>query len=293
MGNEVEEQLDRWGSPFTKENEPREVVRLAILVRQRIKLTVPIRDAVFEVLAALRAASIKEFFLMQPGNRPLALKDADRWVMPPSMTSSGILKGFKRTYKLGWFHDTGPDWLTSDDDEWTAGAAGRRWCLQECWLFTAKRVDDLDEDLAGRIAILKTDAQRLFDFDDTPVVHQLRPSQAAVADLNEGVASHLAILTSDANRLFVRPPLIAVVSSLKPSHVPGVKWKSEQLADVLAKHRDLTDGPRRLPKGVADTELADAMSMSTSNVKQLRSRAIKAEKELEKRQLLSVKTRTK
>jgi len=239
MGNVVEAQLDRYGSPFTKENEPRQVERLAVLVRQQINLNTPICDAVWQVLRALRAASVKEYFLMQPGHQPLALKDTDRWFTPRSMTSSGILKGFNRTYKFGWFHETGPDWLPhDDDDEWTAGAAGRLLCLHECWLFTAKRVDDLDEDLAGRIAVLKTDADRLFGSSQAaPVKHQLEKLKS-----------------------------------------PGDKWTKKHRAGLLAQFTALTSGPNETKAYLADAQIAAAWDISESSVKQQRLLAAKEHK---------------
>ena len=257
MVDEIKHDAERWGSRYTHESEPREVTRLADVVMSRTDHRhKPMRRAAAEVADILAKSPPDEWFIFVKGDSPKALGLSDLWCSP----------------------NLPPQWVFDL-------ATGERHALDACsW----QRIDE-----KSGWAQFETDPKLLGSKGAIACLRQVWAAAATESDLNEGVAGCLAILTSAADRLFSRPPLIAVVSSLKASHVRGVEWNSEQLADLLAKHRGLTNGPRRLPKGAADVELAGAMSLSVSSVKQLRARAIEEEEALEKRRALPPKARAK
>ena len=256
MVDEIKHDAERWGSRYTHESEPREVTRLADVVMSRTDHQhKPIRRAAAEVADILAKRPPDEWFLFVKGDCPKKLNLGDLWC-PPNLPPQYVIE-----ITRGDQHSLAVDWQRIDEKS--------GWAQFEA-----------DPELLGSKGAIAC-------------LREAWAAAATAADLDEGVASQIAILTSAADRIFGRPPLIAVVSSLRASHVPGVKWNSVQLADLLAKHRELTNGPRRLPTVAADTALADAMSMSPSNVKQLRLRALKEEKKLEKGQAPSGKFRAK
>ena len=179
----------RWGAALTADIEPRELIRLADVVKRRIDLRTPVKRAAREVINLLRANPPREWFVLSPGDLAFAVDDCHGWRIPrPLQLSPWELFApvvFRTDYREPWSlwvrnaqkplveHDFPYDWF---------GHEGVYVCLTECWLNTARAPLDLDEDLAARVAILKTDAQRLFNFDGAAAVYQLRPLPPVVPE---------------------------------------------------------------------------------------------------------------
>ncbi len=197
MAVEIEHDWQRWGSAFSRDEVPRELVRLAEAVKLQMNERTPIRLAATNVIGRLVRLRIDSFFLLVPGHRATELSESVIWRMPASLTPKTATDLGKRqdrgSYAEVWTlsEDRAKDGVFSSDrtkpdalgmqSEWR-GRTGMFSCLSECWLAAAKQTSDLDQDIAGRIAILKTDAQRLFGFDDAAAVHQLRPVKPAVPE---------------------------------------------------------------------------------------------------------------
>lgn len=174
MASEIDHDMERWGAPCTDEVVPRPVIRLANVVKERMTRDgVPVKVAAERVIDEVRAGGVAEFFLFRRGYVVLNAIESDQWRPPAAHFNWPVT----RTYEDPWkFRGVFCEPHDHSQVKWGwPGIDGMISCLHDCWVMQAQRRDDLDKDLAARVAILKTDAQRLFGFDDAAAVHQLRP----------------------------------------------------------------------------------------------------------------------
>lgn len=241
--SEIEHDENRWGVAYTAEATPRELVRLADLVKREMASdrTKSLGDAVILVINALCGGPKIEFFLLQKARKARALRENDWWVTPLRSRSEWIVKGGAMDFCSSWalVPDTAADLAEYPLDERKQGLAGMFFCLRECWYMTAKTPADLNEDLAARVAILKCAAQDLFNAPTTP-------ADAAPA---------------------------------KKLKNPGDVWNKEHRAGLLAQCESLTAGFNAVKVASADEQVGNIWGISASSVKQQRLLAIKERKQ--------------
>ncbi len=248
MASEIKHDWQRWGPAFTADTPPRVLVRVADLVRRQMDEKTPLRMAAGVVIGKLIRCRVDPYFLLNPHRRVVSLTDGALWNSPEHYRLANA--GVRASYADPWV--LSPDRI--EEGVWasarapTHDALGRqfRWrgvsgvipCLCECWLSVAKQEADLDQDIASLVAILKTDADRLFGLSQAaPVKHQLE--------------------------------------KLKK---PGDKWTAAHRVGLLAQFTDLTSGPNRMKFYLADIQIAAAWGISESSVKQQRLLAAKEHK---------------
>lgn len=193
MLDEIKHDWRRWGAAFTNDETPTELVRVAELVRRRMDDKTPLRLAANEVIGQLIRCRVERFFLLVPGYRATHLSDYVLWTSPNHYRQPDTSEraSYEKPWVLSkdqiedgvWAADRASTDALAQRHQWR-GRAGVFPCLCECWLGVARQDLDLDQDIAGRLAILKTDAQRLFGAHGagTATVHQLRPVKSVVPD---------------------------------------------------------------------------------------------------------------
>jgi hypothetical protein len=163
--SEIEHDANRWGVPYTDEATPRELTRLADLVKQEMSLdpTKALGDAVNSVINALCREPKIDVFLLRTARKARPLLDTDWWITPLRSRGAWILRGGALDYSNSWQVAPATSSLLADEplDERKQGRAGLIYCLRECWYGMARQVADLDQDLASRVAVLSVDAHLL------------------------------------------------------------------------------------------------------------------------------------
>ena len=229
------EDLDRWGAMFTDEEPPRELIRLADIVRQRISPTKPVAEVAYDLLDELSSpdAPPLDIFLLRRGRRAFQVQPLDAWQLPLRLNQTYILRGVREPGDDEWrvvpaavAHIAGPAMRR------VTGHQGLLHCLRISWAYRAERAADLDEGLAGRVAILKCDA------------HLLLP---------------MSVPTSASTSV-----------PIKPGKAPGAIWTAEIHRVLLLQHRALMKANPKLGIEAADRELANVWSLSASAIKQHR-----------------------
>lgn len=143
MSFEFEHDTDKWGSLLSPER--RDLVRLANVVafcmtRDRL----PVRRAAAAVLDALAALPLADLFLLKPGDFAEQLTDATVIPYPgPNV----------------WWVDALSTDAAFDD---LSGSAQVIWWVRQEWTEEAAAVADLDKSPGGALAMLASDAVRLF-----------------------------------------------------------------------------------------------------------------------------------
>ena len=185
MADEIKHDAERWGSRYTHESDPREVTRLADVVMSRTDHQhKPIPRAAAEVADILAKRPPDEWFMFVKGDCPKKLGLSDLWC-PPNLPPQYVIemaRGDQQAPVVDWQRiDEKSGWAQFDVDPELLGSKGAIACLCEAWAAAATEAD-LNEGVASHLAILRTDAQCLFGFDDAAAVHQLRPVKPAVPE---------------------------------------------------------------------------------------------------------------
>lgn len=212
MWGETEHDAGRWGAAYSDEAEPREVVRLADVVRHLIDAKTPVRVSAREVIKTLRASPVAEWFLLQQGCRAESLHSGDRWYSMSGESTDPL------TTTLSWrvlpetslsarllarYEEMPPEMV---------GYQGMLACLGMSWTsdFT-KTSEDLDRhELAACLAILKTDALRLFGAPRATAGQQ--GAGATVHELSSWDGGRLSVRLAELKATGIRAPMQALAA---------------------------------------------------------------------------------
>jgi len=158
----------RWGAAITSDEPPRDLVRLADVVKGRIDDRRPLREAARSVIDVLEAAPVTEWFLLDQGDRAKVLSPADLWCPPVRQAFVDLdepATGHRVGLSASWnVLPASSPWATFDPPQERVGLRGLVGCLRDCWTTPGCNVpNDLDRDDAGaRVALLRSDVLRLF-----------------------------------------------------------------------------------------------------------------------------------
>ncbi len=244
----IDHDADLWGSVWTDEPEPRELVRVAEVVKQLVSPRMPIRLAVASVIKRLEEATISSWFRLVAGDAPST--DVEHLVFAPP--------GTKRRFDDDWMTVLRTDTLT---EAW-------EWCPVD----EASRTFELDE-----LAVRRLQGQR-------GLLSYLRgawtgDSMRSVKQLDDDVlANRIAIPRADAVAAFgtVEAPSKQVdYTRLKALRTGGGAWSDEALGELAAVHAALVASGHKTTS--ADVKIGEVLSLSESAVKQQRLKTTKAQ----------------
>lgn len=242
------EELDRWGSRYTAEEPPCELVRLANVVRRLIDPVTPVAVAAFKVINALAAlTNIEDVFELQRGKRAAPIQASDVWRYPLNMSERYILRGVQhRDGDELWqrLAASFADIEVEVDQTDVAGRKGLIICLRWSWSYKLKARADLDAGLAGRIAIRLADAEHLLCL--------LRPQTNAA-------------VSGDHPNNAPAGPRAAV--EIKASKAKGEVWSESDPRLLLTQFTSLTTGSGRIQAKAAHGVLADVWGIKPNSIR--------------------------
>lgn len=165
--DEIRHDYELWGHALSSDPTPQALTRVAELVRINVDEQTPLREAAANVISALRRLTPERLFVLHRASKAESLAPGDLWC-PPS----------RSCLPPPLYCDIHPvrvepsDWVCiSESSEWARfepdperqGLSGLLSCLEETWSRLQQRADLDVSCLAARVAMLRTDAQRVLD----------------------------------------------------------------------------------------------------------------------------------